>query len=196
MPDEGTLARKVIDAPLMQPRTGSPTEVLYLVGDVDSIATELDSKWGVERFVDRCPDIHLKKRFLAQRSKFDKALFDSEDVDELNAHAQSLIKGYLALDKAMANAGIRTAAECGYLEILKDDRVWRFVGADKELKREPDDLRHITIVAVQSCVQMFLNDENQLLEKVTRTFKGSTISRVTSRKEKDPDDCIKDIFPF
>lgn len=195
MPEDGTLAHKVLNAPLMQAK-GNSMKVFDITTDVDNIATELDSKWGVERFVDQCPDIDLKHRFLAQRLKFDRALFNSDNMDELKAHAQSLIKGYLALDKAMMNAGMRTAAECGYLEILRDDRVWRFVGLSKELKREPDDQRHITFVAIGSCVDMYMNEENQLLAEVTKTFEGSLIQRASSRKDKDPDDCIKDIFPI
>ena len=40
------------------------------------------------------------------------------------------------------------------------------------------------------------DDENQLLAEVTKTFEGALIQRASSRKDKDPDDCIKDIFPI
>ncbi len=191
-PLEGTLARKVYEAPINQNRE-TAVAVQEIVDDVDEIATEMDAKWGVERVVDKCPDINLKGRFLGQRQKFDDALLRSDNINEIHAHAQSLINGYKALDQAAGKAGIRTAFECGYLEVLRDGRVWRFITAGTQMQPDPDDKRHVTFVVIDACVNLLLGEKNKLANEVTKTFAGTVIERV--HRKDDLNDSLDDIFP-
>ena len=177
----------------------SRTQAGYEIGKrvvetVDDWAREMDRKWGPGRLELVCPD-QACERFARQREKFNRAVWEEDDVRGLGAQGTGMVYGYQALDQAATAAGIAPLDHSAVVEGTRADGVViAVVPSNADYPRAMQAGRAVEVWTIDQVVELIerslSKDATATIAAAAKAFDGVRIERVSHRGE------LNDEIPF
>jgi len=166
-------------------------EADQILGQVDQVATDIETKWGYGR-LEKLTDFALLEKFKKQRIKFHEA-FKVGLLPDIRIHGPAMIRAWQALDKAALAAG-HEIQDPYWMETQMDDGVVFVItncdlGKRKALKNA-DGRDLIVYMADEVAKTMRAWPGEATVQAIFKHFKGSKIDKVRKIRKEDPNDAI------
>ena len=142
--------------------------------EVDVVALQVEERWGVGR-ARLLVEPELREKFDRQDFKFQRALYDASDPEELKVECQRMIKAWHAVDKAAGASG-KPQLDPAVLEVaLGDGRALAIVRTAFEAHRVAKG-RAIAVVTVEEVARLF--EASEPLVTLLAAFPGARVTGV------------------
>ncbi len=166
-------------------------EADQILGQVDQVASDIETKWGYGR-LEKLTDFALLEKFKKQRIKFHEA-FKVGLLPEIRIHGPAMIRAWQALDKAALAAG-HEIQDPYWMETQMDDGTVFVItncdlGKSKALKNA-DGRDLIVYMADEVSKTMRAWPGEGTVQAIFKHFKGSKIDNVRKIEKEDPNDAI------
>jgi len=144
------------------------------VDEMDLTVIAMEQKYGVGRLRLLVP-IELREKFDRQDFKFQRALYDASDPEELKVECQRMIKAWHAVDKAAGASG-KPQLDPAVLEVaLGDGRALAIVRTAFEAHRVAKG-RAMAVVTVEEVARLF--EASEPLVTLLAAFPGARVTGV------------------
>jgi poly(3-hydroxybutyrate) depolymerase len=157
------------------------------IDDVDLLAIEMETKWGVDRLRLLVP-VDLREKFDRQRYLLNRATWHG-DLQDVIREAKRMCAAWRALDKAATAAGKPERAAEVWELALEDGRTVALVRTVDDARKVRPDGRFVDVYTLDEIGHLIHGFP--ALAKIRETFPGATVERVRTRI-KDPLDAIPD----
>lgn len=157
------------------------------IDDVDLLAIEMETKWGVDRLRLLVP-VDLRSKFDRQRYLLNRATWHG-DLQDVIREAKRMCAAWRALDKAATAAGSPERAAEVWELALEDGRTVALVRTEHDARKVRPDGRFVDVYTLDEIGHLIHGFP--ALAKIHQTFPGATVERVRTRI-KDPLDAIPD----
>ncbi len=163
---------------------------------VDGWSREMDRKWGPGRLEAVCPDPGLRQRFQSQREKFNRAVWEEDDVRGLEAHGLGMIYGYQALDQAATAAGIAPLDHSAVVEGRRADGVViAIVPSNADYPRAIQAGRAVEVWTIDQVIELIerslSKDATATIAAAAKAFGGVKVESIEFKNEE-----LDDEIPF
>ena len=157
------------------------------INSVDKVARDIEQRWGIGKLEKLC-DPALATRFEQARQNLNYAL-RMENITEVVAKSQDLIRGWKIIEKKVLEAGHKPKCE----------KVWHMVNDEGKKYAFVNDIsdhvyfdKDITVVSMEEVLRIVDDYHKDIYGEVKKHFPGAEIVSIKP-KEKDK---LDDKLPF